>query len=317
MAHVEEPPPEVRSLRPEIPAAVSAVVTRLLAKKPEERFATPRELAEHLERLLAELNSPAAKAAKVEPVRRSASFPWWVAVPLGVAAVVLVIVASRQFLTKTGRSDLPETVSSIQTAARPATPRARIVVRQLDLEHYAKEQMGDRPQGLLGEKSFTTHLGDAVTIQGQLSEPAYCYLIAYRPNGTEELCFPEQEHEPPPLTDRPRYPSINARMSYGLDEGTGLEVFLVVASRKPLPAYADWKKSRGTAPWRTGEALAGLVWRYDGEELAALTAEHPTAQRGKDREIQGGGALVRLADWWRQAPEIEAVMGIGLPVLGR
>ncbi len=43
--HATEMPPPVESLRPDVPAAVAAIVARLLAKDPLERYQTPGELA--------------------------------------------------------------------------------------------------------------------------------------------------------------------------------------------------------------------------------------------------------------------------------
>jgi eukaryotic-like serine/threonine-protein kinase len=43
--HLTEPPPRLRSLRPEVPSAVEAAVLRALAKDPTERFATAEEMA--------------------------------------------------------------------------------------------------------------------------------------------------------------------------------------------------------------------------------------------------------------------------------
>src|SRR5713226_5917647 len=42
--HGTEEPAPVDSLRPEVPAAVAAIVRRLMAKQPAERFQTPAEL---------------------------------------------------------------------------------------------------------------------------------------------------------------------------------------------------------------------------------------------------------------------------------
>ena len=80
----------------------------------------------------------------------------------------------------------------------------------------------------------------------ELAAPAYCYLIAYPPDGTEELTFPEpqQQNEPPPLTDRPRYPSVSVGVEIGLNEGPGLHAFVLVARSKPLPPYAEWRRQR-------------------------------------------------------------------------
>ncbi len=48
LAHVEKQAPPVQALRPEVPAELSAVVARLLAKDPAQRFQTPVELAQAL-----------------------------------------------------------------------------------------------------------------------------------------------------------------------------------------------------------------------------------------------------------------------------
>jgi serine/threonine-protein kinase len=45
LQHQTEAPPDVRELRPEVPEALAAVLGRMLAKRPEDRFANPTELA--------------------------------------------------------------------------------------------------------------------------------------------------------------------------------------------------------------------------------------------------------------------------------
>jgi hypothetical protein len=236
-------------------------------------------------------------------------------VPLGLTAAALLGFAVSELLPAAGTLNHPgEPAASVVGSDLPAQ---RIVVRRLEVRHLAKEGKFDRPRGNLGERSFTTHLGDAVTISAKLSKPAYCYLIAYRPDGTEELCFPEDEKVPPPLTDRPRYPSVRSSDTYGLTDGAGLEAFFLVVSRKPLPAYAEWRKARGDSPWQPTAALPVLVWRYDGEELLAATPQEPGGERGKGRELAGGGVVGRVADWLRRAPDVEAVVGLGFPVLER
>ena len=44
-AHRLEPPPNVRALRPDVPAELAALIHRLLAKRPEERYQTAADVA--------------------------------------------------------------------------------------------------------------------------------------------------------------------------------------------------------------------------------------------------------------------------------
>ena len=66
MAHYTEVPPSVRALRPGVPAGVADVVVRLMAKRPEDRFASAAEVAAAL---AAHAVYPhGAKAVPVRPV---------------------------------------------------------------------------------------------------------------------------------------------------------------------------------------------------------------------------------------------------------
>src|SRR5262249_29786645 len=141
--------------------------------------------------------------------------------------------------------------------------------------------------------SFETRLDDSVTVAAKLSGPAYCYLIAYRPDGTEDLCFPADAARPPPLTDEPRFPLNVGGDHYGLEEGEGLMVFALAVSSRPLPVYAEWKRGRGDSPWRRARASPGVVWRGDGEALRFATAMDPEA-RGKRPEATGTEPFAEL-----------------------
>lgn len=72
-AQIEDPPPDPRSLRPELDARVAAAILRALAKRPAERFASTRELQDAL------LDAGASRRAPAFP-------PLWRELPPAVAA---------------------------------------------------------------------------------------------------------------------------------------------------------------------------------------------------------------------------------------
>jgi non-specific serine/threonine protein kinase len=72
-AHITEPPPSVSSVRPDLPEALDAVIARAMAKSPEERFATCREMIEAARAALG--GSVAAMSAKAASAVVSPSAP--------------------------------------------------------------------------------------------------------------------------------------------------------------------------------------------------------------------------------------------------
>jgi hypothetical protein len=210
---------------------------------------------------------------------------------------------------------------------REPTPPPALPLEVLRWQAKYIEYVGARPrtQGILGETVFRPRLGDRIDwIEGELSEPAHAYLLAYLPNGEEELCWPRKKDQTPPRAEEARYPPRGEDVQFSLDDGLGLQVFVLVASRQSLPAYESWLKQRGPAPWKKGEKLADevsdVVWRDKGLGLDGWDVQHPfraggtPINRGKDAEKMGVGPLVRLKRWWREQPEIEVVAVLAMTV---
>src|SRR5262249_23072052 len=85
----EQTPPSLRSVRPDVPAWLEALVARLMAKSPDDRFQSAAEVAALLERCLAHLLRPDAPAPEVPPAPRRAFPARRVPVALLVAALML------------------------------------------------------------------------------------------------------------------------------------------------------------------------------------------------------------------------------------
>jgi serine/threonine protein kinase len=74
VAHVHDPIPPLAELRPDVPAAVLAIVARMTAKSPDHRYATPGELVEALDQWLNAL-SPAHATDTFSPASWPRRYP--------------------------------------------------------------------------------------------------------------------------------------------------------------------------------------------------------------------------------------------------
>jgi hypothetical protein len=176
-------------------------------------------------------------------------------------------------------------------------------VKSLDVFHHAAISNGDgkeevhEPRGVIGRNSFGPKLHDRVELKAELTRPGYAYIIAFRPDGEIELCFPDgpnKENLLPRPSSTPHYSmkTINVddgrqkQLAYGLDEGVGLWIFAVVASEQPLPTFRQWKEmNRRNLSWNPESPTGGIVWRFDESGLEAMTRVGST--RGADAEVKG------------------------------
>lgn len=293
---VQKAPQPPREMRADVPVDLETICLRCLQKLPSERYLSTAALAEDLSRFLHGKPLQAGQGS-TRLTRRQL-----LAGGLGLAVMTLGGVSWYVGRNPGPGGEPPE----------PPPPTQPVEVLRLRLHHFR----GGRSLEFLGEETFTARLDDTVTVEARLSRPAYAYLLAFRPDGGEDLCFPEREDEPPPLTDQPSYPLSSKRgLDYGLTDGTGLQVFALVASSQPLPSYHEWKSRRSPSPWKRQTAPGGIVWYDDGTFVDAIK---PTGtdrgERGKDQAAPGKTAVVQMTDWLRQATGANTAAAIGFMV---
>jgi hypothetical protein len=321
-AHLDQPVPPLATHRPDVSARLAAVVDSMLTKNPADRFSTPGEVATELRpfaagaNLVALLNcttqsegvsnrTPFGSAAEAptlphvgqQPSERTAGRSASVRklsrlstlskhpfkVLLGAICLIILCVA------------LPIAFSSLPKFRRPALPGLPLQVVSMHVSQYRGQNALH-----LGEVGSTAHdirPDDAVRVSVKLSRPAYCYLIAFNPDGSEQLCFPEDpdlaaviypEHKdqaqamatPPPQCSELRYP----RDQYFEPGFAGLQTFVLIASMKPLPPYAKWRSQLGSIPWSRVSYSENWRWQFDGREFIRLPSE-------RGRRVQRGAPL--------------------------
>jgi serine/threonine protein kinase len=288
-----------RRKNPRVPRALERVCLKAMAPDPQSRYASAAELRRDLRRYrLMRRAAPALGAA---------------------VALLTLLVMARSFWPRPVRPSGDGKVGAIADRGTPvspsepkAAPPAAVRVNRFEIHHFPRLGGGyDRKRaGLLGSKSFAARLEDHVSVQAELSEPAYSYLIVFRPDGTDELCDPDDEAVPPPRKQEPMYPpSIQSGDRYSLSEGAGLYAFALVVSHQRLPAYREWKRLHGPLPWSAGlPREPGVVWRDDGEGPQPLLPDDSAVTRSKGAQALGPEQpLARLATWLRGRPGVDLV----------
>jgi hypothetical protein len=138
---------------------------------------------------------------------------------------------------------------------------------------WCREPIGrlvDRPGpiGTLGVDSPSAREKDRVRVSAGLDRPADCHVIAFNPDGHDQLCYPADRDVPPPKPAEVDDPV--AEGDFSLRDGAGLQAFVLVASNEPLPPYQRWRSGLSEVPWRPTQADG--VWRSDGRGLELAMA---------------------------------------------
>ena len=323
IAHREKPVPPITTFRPELATApdLLRLLDRLLAKRPDARPDEPREVAEalallclghDLPRLVAgqgetrPWEAPARRPTTRVPIRWLRRAGWAAGALFGLGAIVLIILWGRGFLPG-GPPASATNPPFPATAVAPSPPASPLRIESFEIQHYRGKAA--QPLGTIGELLYFAQPDDDIKIKYRLSAPAYCYLIALNPDGSVDLCPKDQADKEPKPTSEIVYPA-EADVRYGLTDGAGLQAFVLVASRRPLPAFAAWP-ARSDLPWKPVSAEG--VWRFDGRELARLG----DGRRGTERRVSSAAPapLAAVCDYLSRCPGVDAVQATAFPVL--
>jgi hypothetical protein len=187
---------------------------------------------------------------------------------------------------------------------KPLTVRLRVL-------RFSHEGDDNRLVGEVGKDTYRTRFDDRVEVEAELSEPAYAYLIAFNPTdkpGESEQVIPRSE------TNRPQEKRDHLATTgfLRLNDGVGLQVFAVVASRQPLPSYTEWRKQCPPLEWGLKRATRGVVRQCDGvKPVHSVFDDGPVRAEEEENDKT---VIDKLARALRGLPGIEAVAVIGFAV---
>ncbi|OAI46371.1 hypothetical protein AYO44_02070 [Planctomycetaceae bacterium SCGC AG-212-F19] len=126
LKHQQADPPSLASVRPELPAALEPLVKRMLAKRPEARFAAPADLVAtlqalpHIKPATAIVSSNPGRATTVRPARKR-----WLGLGAGVALLVVGLLLAFLTLPAAQRGSPSRNTAMVQAAPQPPDTKAR------------------------------------------------------------------------------------------------------------------------------------------------------------------------------------------------
>ncbi len=125
LQHQADSPPDPRADRPELPPAVSQILSRLLAKDPNQRYQAASELIDELAALGQSLGMPlsGSHTMRVAPRPQAPQAVWLRHVPWAapIAALLLIVVGLDVYWSSASESETPLLASP--TATSPGRPR--------------------------------------------------------------------------------------------------------------------------------------------------------------------------------------------------
>jgi serine/threonine protein kinase len=218
-----------RQLNPRVPRSLEAICLRALAPDLEQRYPTARSLERALRRYLARPKLALA----------------------GVAALVLAAGIAVTVVSLPGRPHAPPGTAGLQTL--PQT------LLSGDLIVNVWSPSGSKPGMPLDQPgALPVRTGEMLRVSVKLNQPAYTYLILLDSRGDVHPLHPwnpERGFREPPRQDRPiqeiSLPEKTAdqpHKGWELDEHSGLETFLLLVRRTPLPEDYDLAGRIGQYP---------------------------------------------------------------------
>ncbi len=157
-----------------------------------------------------------------------------------------------------------------------------------------------------------------MTVRAELSEPAYAYLIAFRPDGTDELCDPDDENTPPPQEATAAVPAPREERRAVPPERGDRPVCFRAGRVAPAAAPVSRMEEAERADGVGREVAVRARGRLARRRRRASSPSWPTTTagtRGKGAKARDSGEpAAKLASWLRGLPGVDAVTLEAFPV---
>jgi serine/threonine protein kinase/formylglycine-generating enzyme required for sulfatase activity len=247
--HLQSPPPPVTDTRPDVPPAVAAVLERMLAKRPEDRFQTPGEVVEALGPSAAAL---APTEAVVLPGRPVNLFPE----------------------TRAAAAPINPTQSGPAAPSPPATEAIMPAPRP---------ESGERPPAPAG-RGCLSYLGLLLVVAASM---AFAWVFLLRGDGGQKVDTAAAGPRPGPVPNMllVRFPADRMEPSYGqphsyVDVPRDFEVSATEVTHEQFTMFVQETRFLTDAEKGAGGKHGSALRLPSGESSWSETAAWDTWRRG-------------------------------------
>ena len=282
----------VRQIAPNVPRSLERICHKSLARDPDQRYASADELRRALRRFLGKR---------------------WIA---AACLLALVLITAAWFAPRpsTPPENHAPAPSPIPHAEPPSQSHPTIVDFKVDLYRGEKDLTF---LGRIGSTQNTIRYNDSVRISAKLEPPSYFYLIAFNTNGHIQFCD-QSTTEPTPTAEAfinyPRDQNNDPERTnfFVLNDGPGVQGFVLVVSSEPLPSYEKWQGREGLEPcWESDTAKT--VWFFNGNAIEPLES----GPRGEPRKGRIGhpAKFLKVCQYLKKRSDVAVIQGIAFPVM--
>jgi hypothetical protein len=310
-AHRRLPPPDIRTLRPEVPAKLARVLEQMLAKDPVDRPLNGTIVAKSLQRW-------AADADLKEHVTSSWASSPASGTPDGTTQRHrgLRVLGRRGFLL-VGIAAAGGLAGLAWALRGHYLPPPRVIDFDVSLFRHSGSGAPEKI-GQIGQSTFAALRGGHVQLHVRLDTPAYIQFFAANTTGDIQPLVTSTDDDTP-VVEKMSGPVADLQFPrqelWQLDDATGLQAFVLIASRQPLPPLGEWLKDASMRQSWTRVTNEHAAWHTQGDVIKPLTLADETP-RGQLTKIVPD-ALDRL---WRAVhvniPATATAELIAFPVMG-
>jgi serine/threonine protein kinase len=266
-----------RKVNPRVPRTLERICLKALAPDPKNRFSG----AGDLERVLRRFRARRGIAAG--------------------ASVVLALASMGLLMARTRPGPDHTEPLAIQ-------PLGTLRIESFEVRHFRGEEP-TQSLGTIGKSPEPVLFDDDVRVHARLNRPAFSYLIALNPDGVVTLCSPGRDSDTPARSDRIDYPQ--GIEYFPLTDGIGIQAFVLVTSREPLPPYARWA-GRSGLHWESLKSGGAVVWGYDGHTFEPLSSLPRAVPRERSRPPQ---TFMDVCTYVAGLTGVDAVQAVAFPVV--